>query len=86
MSALDYSAYGGGKYVYMPKIGESLEVKIKEIREVKTGLDKFHFQKKEKVTLPDGTQIDVPKSMGFHVECELEDGKILSVTSFSAFL
>jgi len=34
MSALDYSAYGGGKYVYMPKIGESLEVKIKEIREV----------------------------------------------------
>jgi hypothetical protein len=84
---LDYSNYGGGKYVYLPKIGgEPLEVKIKEIRECRVGLDKFHFQKKIKVTLPDGKIVDTTESMGFHVECELEDGKILSITSFASFL
>jgi hypothetical protein len=86
MSALDYSAYGGGKYVYMPKVGESLEVKIKEIRECRVGLDKFHFQKKIKVTLPDGKIVDTTESMGFHIEAELDDGKILSITSWASFL
>lgn len=95
MSALDYSAYGGGKYVYLPTIkgGETIDVHIREIREIRTGLDKFHFHIKEDVKDKDGNKIivnDKPiqadKSLNYHIECELMDGKILSVTSLAAFI
>jgi hypothetical protein len=92
---LDYSNYGGGKYVYLPTIKseETLEIHIKEIREVRTGLPKFHFTKMEVVKGADGNPVMVagvplkaPVNMEFHIEAELMDGRVLSVTSFPAFI
>ena len=83
---INYNEMGTGKYIYMPKIGESIEVKIKEVKKVEGGNDKFNFKQKEKVALPDGTIATIDKSLGYHIEAELEDGKILSVTSLAAFL
>jgi hypothetical protein len=93
MSALDYSSYGGGKYVYMPKVSESIEISLKEIRETRSGLDKFHFTKMEEVKGADGNPVMVngaplkaPISLGYHIEAELSDGRILSITSLAAFI
>jgi len=82
----DYSEVGNNKYVYMPKIGASLEIGIKEIKKVTEGKDQFHFKVKEKVTLPDGTEASIDKSLGYHIEVELDNEKVLSITSLAAFL
>ena len=84
--AFDYSKVSKGNYVYPPKVGEEATFDIKEIREVKEGNDRFHFKVKEKIVLPDGKEASADKSLGWHIECELADGKILSVTSYAVFM
>ena len=90
MSPVDWSddddLSGGGKYIYLPKVGESQVYKIKEVRKVTKGADKFHIIRREKDELEDGTEVTVEKNLGFHLECDLDNGKILSITSLSPFI
>ena len=83
--ALDYEKDFPSKYVYLPKVGDINLFKIKELRKVETGDPKFHFTVREEVELPDGSTAMAEKNLGFHIEAELEDGKILSISSYSGF-
>ena len=82
-----------GKYVYMPKMGASAEFDIKEIKEVQSDNPKFNFSENVPVMQggvqlidDDGEPVFKKKDLGYHIEAELTNGKILSVTSFPAFL
>ena len=82
-----------GKFIYMPRIGETLVVEIKEVREVKSDNPKFNFSENVPVMIggeqgidDDGEPLFKKKDLGYHIEAELTNGKILSVTSMSAFL
>lgn len=82
-----------GKFIYMPRIGETLVAEIKEVREVKSDNPKFNFSENVPVMIggeiaydDDNEQIFKKRDLGYHIECELVSGKILSVTSLSAFL
>ena len=81
-----------GKFVYLPVIGEEITVEIKELREVQSDNPKFNFSENVPVMIggeqavdDDGEPITKKKDLGYHIEAELMDGKILSVTSMSAF-
>ncbi len=82
-----------GKYIYMPRIGETLEIEIKELREVKSENPKFNFSESVPVMIngepaidDEGEAITKKKDLGYHIEAELTNGKILSVTSIAAFI
>jgi len=82
-----------GKYVYLPRIGEEITVEIKELREVKSDNPKFNFKENVPVLIngepgidDEGEPLYKQKDLGYHVEAEIEGGKILSITSISAFL
>ena len=82
-----------GKFIYMPRIGETLEVDIKEIREVQSDNPKFNFSENVPVMIngeiaydDDNEQIFKKRDLGYHIEAEIEGGKVLSITSMSAFL
>lgn len=82
-----------GKYVYLPIVGETAQYEIKEIKEVKSDNPKFNFSENVPVLIngevaydDDNEQVFKKKDLGYHIECELISGKILSVTSLSAFL
>jgi len=82
-----------GKYVYLPRVGETAEFDIKELREKKGGNPKFNFSENvpvmangEQVVDDDGEPVFKKKDLGYHVEAELQNGKILSITSMAAFL
>jgi phage FluMu protein Com len=81
-----------GKFVYMPKMGETATFEIKELREAESDDPRFNFSENvpvmangEQVVDDDGEPVFKKKDLGYHVEAELENGKILSVTSFAAF-
>lgn len=81
-----------GKFVYLPKQGESAEFDIKEIKEVQSDNVKFNFSINEPVTIngqqaidDDGEPVFKKKDLGYHIEAELKNGKILSVTNLSSF-
>lgn len=82
----DEDLAGTGRFVYLPKVGEEKTYEIKEVRKVTSGQDRFHIKRREKIDLPDGTEGVVETSLGFHIECDLEDDKILSITSLSPFI
>lgn len=82
-----------GKYIYMPRIGEELIIEIKELREVKSENPKFNFSESVPVMISgepavddEGEAITKKKDLGYHIEAELINGKILSVTSLAAFI
>jgi len=82
-----------GKFIYMPKIGEEITIEIKELREVKSDNPKFNFSESVPVMIggepaidDEGEVITKKKDLGYHVEAELTNGKILSVTSIAAFI
>ena len=82
-----------GRYVYLPKIGEEAEFDIKEIREVKSDNEKFNFTENipvivdgEQLIDDDGELVFKKKDLGYHIEVDLQDGKILSITSLGTFL
>jgi rRNA maturation endonuclease Nob1 len=81
-----------GKYVYLPKMGETAVFDIEEIHEVKSDNPKFNFTENvpvmangEQVVDDDGEAVFKKKDLGYHVEAKLKDGKLLSVTSLGAF-
>ena len=92
--AIDYSAEKyQGRYVYLPRVGESTEFEIVEIREKEGGDSRFNFTENvpvmangEQVVDDDGEPVTKKRDLGYHVECELKNGKILSITNLSAFL
>ena len=82
-----------GRYVFLPRIGELATFDIKEIREAKSDNPKLNFAENVPVTQDgtpviddDGEQVFKKKDLGYHVEAELANGKILVITSLSAFL
>ncbi len=74
-----------GQWVYLPTIGNEAVFDIKEIREVKSANKKINFKQRIK-TMVDSEEVEIEKDLGYHVEAELKNGKILSITSLSAFL
>lgn len=82
-----------GKYVYLPLMGEEATFEITEIAEKISDNPKFNFTEKvpvmangEQVVDDDGEPVFKKKDLGYHIECKLKNGKILSITSISAFL
>lgn len=82
-----------GKFVYLPVMGETAEFDIEEISEVKSDNPKFNFSENVPVTLNGEQVIDdegepcfKKKDLGYHIEAKLKNGKILSITSMSAFI
>ncbi len=82
-----------GKFIYMPRIGEEITIEIKELREVKSDNPKFNFSENVPVMInsepaidDEGEAITKKKDLGYHIEAELTNGKILSVTSIAAFI
>jgi phage FluMu protein Com len=82
-----------GKYVYLPLMGDTAVFEIVEIREAKSNNPKVNFSEKvpvtangEQVVDDDGEPVFKSKDLGYHIEAELSNGKILSVTSMSAFI
>ena len=71
------------KYLYMPRIGETLEVDIADIREVHN--PKFNIKVDETIILPDGSEAKKKKDLGFYLECDLQGAQkeqVLSVNSY----
>ena len=84
--AVDYSKSKlPSRYVYLPRIGEEATFDIKEIRETKEGNAKFQFVIKEEEELKSGGTTLVDKNLGYHIECDLKEGKILSINNIFAF-
>lgn len=92
---MDYSKFSGnrGSWVYLPKVGEQDVFDIKRMWFDKADDDRFNFSKQEVVDLPDGSKatkhvtIKNPETNEpFNLQCELSNGKILSVSSFPAFM
>jgi hypothetical protein len=82
-----------GKFVYLPTMGETAVFEIEEILEVKSDNPKFNFSENVPVTLngeqvidDEGEAVFKKKDLGYHIEAKLKNGKILSVTSISAFI
>lgn len=82
-----------GKYVYLPVMGETAVFDIAEIHEAKSENPKVNFSDKvpviangEQVVDDDGEPVFKTKDLGYHVEATLRNGKLLSVTSMSAFI
>lgn len=82
-----------GKFVYLPLMGETAVFDITEIHEAKSDNPKFNFSENVPVTLngeqvidDEGEPVFKKKDLGYHVEATLKNGKILSVTSVSAFI
>lgn len=82
-----------GKFVYLPVMGETAVFDIEEISEAKSDNPKFNFSDKvpviangEQVIDDDGEPVFKSKDLGYHIEARLKNGKLLSVTSMSAFI
>ena len=82
-----------GKFVYLPVMGETAVFEIEEISEAKSDNPKFNFSENVPVTLngeqvidDEGEAVFKKKDLGYHIEARLTNGKILSITSVSAFI
>lgn len=82
-----------GKFVYLPVMGETAVFEIAEINEVKSDNPKFNFSEKVPVLIngepamdDEGEALYKQKDLGYHIEAKLKNGKVLSVTSMSAFI
>jgi hypothetical protein len=81
-----------GKFIFLPLIGEELIADIKEVKEVKCENPKLNFSENvpvmangEQVIDDDQEPVFKKKDLGYHIEAELTNGKILVVTSMAAF-
>jgi len=82
-----------GKFVYLPTMGKTETFEIAVISEVQSDNPKFNFNEKVPVMAngiqvvdDDGEAVYKDKDLGYHIEAKLTNGKILSVTSMSAFI
>lgn len=84
----------GGNWVYLPRVGEEATFDIAEIKSAVAKDERFNFHKRVPVLNENGSQmvdgdgepIYKDKSLGYHIECSLKNGKILTITGLSAFL
>ena len=91
---MDYSKFkGGGKYVYLPLKGDEATFEIVKMSFGRSDIAKFNFNTKEDVKLPDGTMaakttpiLNPETKLPFNLQCELKEGKILSVSGWCAFM
>jgi hypothetical protein len=84
---MDYDKEFPSKYVYLPTMGQTATFKIKTIKKAVSNNPKFNFTEIERIELPDGTEAETKKNLGYHIECELQDSEqILSVTGLGSFL
>jgi phage FluMu protein Com len=81
-----------GKFIYLPVMGQTAEFDIEEISEVKSDNPKFNFSEDVPVMIggeqaidDEGEILTKKKDLGYHIEARLKNGKVLSVTSMSAF-
>lgn len=78
-----------GNSVFLPKVGENATFTIKRLYEAKSDNPKFNFSINKKVQLRDEdnnvVEVDKREDLGYHIEAELDNGKILYVNSLSAF-
>lgn len=83
----EFGAATQKKWFYLPKIGgPAVTFTVKEIRKKEGGNPKYNFTRKTEVTLLDGSKAEKTENLGYQMECECTDGKILSVSSLGAFL
>ena len=82
-----------GKFVYLPLMKETAVFDIAEIHEVKSDNPKFNFSENvpvmvngEQVIDDEGEPAFKKKDLGYHIEATLTNGKVLSITSMSAFI
>jgi hypothetical protein len=82
-----------GKYIYLPLMKETATFEIVEIHEAKSENPKVNFSEKvpvtangEQVVDDDGEPVFKSKDLGYHIEATLKNGKVLSITSMSAFI
>lgn len=82
-----------GKFVFLPIMGETAVFDIVELHESKSENPKVNFSEKvpvmangEQVVDDDGEPVFKMKDLGYHIEATLKNGKILSITSMSAFI
>ncbi len=82
-----------GKFVYLPVMGETATFEIAEISEVKSDNPKFNFSENVPVLINGEQAVDddnelvfKKKDLGYHIEAKLKNGKVLSITSMSAFI
>lgn len=91
---IDYSSEKyQGKFVYLPTMGETEIFDIAELDEVKSDNPRFNFNENvpvmlngEQVIDDEGEPVFKKKDLGYHIEAKLKNGKVLSITSMSAFI
>lgn len=70
------------KFCYPPKVGEpEITCKVVKAEVVKGDNPKANFAKNETIVLPDGSSVVAVKSLGYHYEYTLDDGKIMIISS-----
>lgn len=82
-----------GKFVYLPVMGATETFDIAELHEAKSDNPRFNFSENvpimlngEQVIDDEGEPAFKKKDLGYHIEAKLRNGKVLSVTSISAFI
>ena len=83
---MDYEKEFPSKYVYLPKVGAEATFRIKSIKKAESDNSKLNFEESEKVILADGKEAVTKKDLGYHIECEIDNEQILSITNKAAFL
>ena len=59
----------------------------KNIKKAVSKNPKFNFIEIAVIELPDGTEAEQKKNLGYHIECELQDSEqLLTITGIGSFL
>lgn len=79
-----------GKILFMPPVGQTIELDIVELNEVKSDNPKMNFRDKvpvtqggEQVVDDDNEPVFKEKDLGYHVEAKLRNGKTLVINSLA---
>lgn len=74
------------KFVKLPKEGgDPIVICIKSVEKVQGEKSKYNFHKNEKLTLPDGNQVDVKVDQGYRFKLTMDDGKVLEIGSWKPY-
>ena len=83
---INYSSSNSGNWLRLPKTGQSYDFsghgKIIKAEKVTTG--RFHFER-DIIMEHEGKKVKAKENLGYHYEFTVEDGKILSVSSWKPY-
>ena len=87
---INYERDWPSKWCYLPPVGEEREFDIKEIKKVECDNPKFNFTETKQMDVTDPetgeiVSVEKKKDLGYHIECDLVSGQILTITSISAW-